>query len=149
MAANRPSRASLWIAGLATAALLGLAAPLAAVLGVLLAPTIGTAILDRSQGKGTARITGLFGLAAAAHPAYRLLNGSADWAMAIDQATDPTTLVTAWASQGLGAILAEIAPLLVRAALDSRSRRHAENLHAARQALEAEWGVPPAGQPPL
>lgn len=140
-----PGRLLLWFWSMAAALLLLTATPAAVVLGILLAPSIAAYTLDRTAGRTLARVTLLFGAAAVPSPLVRLWTAGMDVDTAIELASSPGVLATAWAAQALGVLLAVAAPQVVVVVLEAQSRLQTARLLAARAVLEAEWGIPPPG----
>jgi len=136
-------RASLWFWGLAFSLLMVAAAPVAALLGILLAPSIATRALDRSPKHELSHAVLLFGGVGVARPLVRLLSSGMEWAPAIGLASDAGILAIAWSSQILGGLLMEIVPLIARIILERRLKLHVAQLTATRATLETEWGTPP------
>ena len=65
-------------------------------------------------------------------------------AAAATLATDPDNLMIAWGMAAAGWLLAELAPVVVRAVLEALSLSRAARLRAERARYEAEWGFAPA-----
>lgn len=149
MAANaktvHPGKLLLWFWSMAAGLLLLTAAPAAVLLGILLAPSVATYMLDRSAGRALARITLLFGAAAVVGPLVRLWTAGMGLDTAIELACGPGALAIAWVAQILGILLAAAAPQVV-VVLEAQSKLQAARLLAARAVLEAEWGIPPPGE---
>jgi hypothetical protein len=131
----------IWLQGLLCGALVTLATPVAVLLGVLLAPAIGVAMLDRSLGKPRARTAFLFGAAWSVEPVRMLWGNGGDLTMATRLATDPAVVGRAWLAAGGGWLLAVMAPWGVGAALGIADEVRRTRLKARRERLREEWGM--------
>lgn len=139
-AAAKPRRGStLWLQGLACGALVTLATPTALLAGVLLVPTFVVALTDHAAGKAATRAVALYGLAGLTLPLTALWTGGHTMEQSIGLVTDPATLSIAWAGQAAGWLLAEAAPLAVRAVLEAKTVALTMKLRADRAALAADW----------
>jgi hypothetical protein len=138
--AGTPRRGStLWLQGLACGALVTLATPTALLVGVLLVPTFVVGVTDRAAGKPVTRAVLLYGLAGLTLPLIGLWTGGHSMEQSVGLVTDPVTVAIAWAAQGAGWLLAEAAPLAVRAVLEANAVALTMKLRAERAALEADW----------
>jgi hypothetical protein len=137
-----------WMAGLACGVLIMLAAPTAALAGVLLLPAILVFALDRLPGRPVGTIVLIAGGAMALSPLLRLWGGGGDWAVARDLLANVSTIAAAWAVQGAALLAAELAPVIARLAMELRVAAQAAALRSARTRLESEWGLPPADPVP-
>jgi len=135
---------TLWLQGLACGAVVALATPLAVMGGLLLAPGIGALLLERRAVPLAARVALLCGAAAAAAPLAALWQSGLGVAGAVTVASDPAVLAGCWAAQAAGWLATQLAPMLVRVALDLRAAATAARLRAERARYEAEWEIPPA-----
>lgn len=142
------SNVLMWMQGLACGGLVAVLPPVALLLGVLLGPTLLAAYLDRQPGKPIARSVLLCTLAACVKPVRALWAAGHSMAASIALATDADVLGTAWAAAAAGWLLAELAPVAVRVALEAFSLSRAARLRAARAALADEWGLDGSDQPP-
>lgn len=133
-----------WLPGVACGALVTLATPTALLLGVLLVPSGLLFVLDRAEGKPTARAVLLFGLATAIAPVLALWSGGHTLANSLSLLSDPVTPAAAWAAQGAGWLLMELLPLGVRAVSEMQTAATLHRLRTERAALEQAWGIPPA-----
>lgn len=140
-----PGRSLLWLQGLLCGVLAALATPTALVLGALLAPGIVAVALDRAPGRPVARSMLLFGLSATVVPLISLWKTGHTLEVASALASDPGRLAIAWAAAGAGWLLAQLAPTLVRLALDSAAVSRRRRLQALRARYAEEWGVSDAG----
>jgi hypothetical protein len=109
---------------------------------VLLGPGLVALVLDGRPGKPVARAMLLFGLAPAVAPLRALWTSGHTLEMAMAQLADPRTLAFAWAAAACGWLAAELAPLVVRAALDAAAAARRRRLLAARRECAEEWGYP-------
>ena len=91
------------------------------------------------------RQVALFGAALSIGPVMRLWRGGGGVADALALLGDVGVLGTAWAACAVGWLLAELAPVLVRVALDRSDHAQEAALLAARRRIEERWGVPPRG----
>ena len=88
----------------------------------------------------------LFGLAGTVQPLVDLWHAGHTIPIALDMASDTTTLATAWAAQGGAWLLCELGPLLIALVMEAISGAKAARLRAARATYEEQWGLPPAGR---
>ena len=137
-------RSLIWLQGLLCGALATLATPTALLIGVLFLPAIIATALDRQRGKPIARSIALFGLCGIVGPVLALWAAGHTLDAALMLATDPTDLMVAWGAAGAGWLLAELAPVAVRAVLESVVLARTARLRAERAQQEAEWGFSPA-----
>jgi hypothetical protein len=86
----------------------------------------------------------LFGLAASLRPLLALWTGGHSMEVSLSLLSDVATPVIAWSAQGGAWLLAQLTPLLVRLALEARSRVEVARLRAERARLAEDWGLPPA-----
>ena len=138
------SRSLIWLQGLACGVLAAIAPGIALGVGGLVAPGLIALKLDKDPGRPVARTVLTFGLAGSVHPMLTLWNAgqSVDAALAI--LTDPAQAGPAWAAAACGWLIAQIAPLGVRAALEAAALTRAARLRAARDALIEAWGLDPS-----
>lgn len=150
-AAGPPSNAVLWAEGLLCGALVTLLPTVALLLGTLLGPAIVAVVLDKQPGKPIARSVGLCTLAASIDPVRTLWAAGHDLAASLALATDMNVVGSAWSAAAAGWLLAELAPLGVRAALEGLSLSRVAQLRARRAALveEFELDAQPADPPPV
>ena len=134
---------SPWLLGLLCGGMLAALPATGLLLGVLLAPAGIAIIADQSQTRPVARVVALMGMVIAAPALSLLWHGSNNIAAALDIAADLRLTATAWAAQGAGWLVAELAPVLVHAALAARAQARIISLQRRRAALEQEWGIPP------
>ena len=147
-AATRGPGSFLWLQGLVCGAIATLATPTFILGGLLLAPAMLSMLTDQSHGKSTARAVVLFGLAGTVQPLADLWHAGHTITIALDMASDATTLVTAWAAQAAAWLLCELGPLLIALVIDTLSGTKIARLRAARAAYEEQWGLPPASRDP-
>jgi len=133
----------LWLQGLACGALATMATPTFVLTSLLLMPSLLSVLMDRAQGKPTARAVMLLGLAGTVQPLVMLWRTGHTIGAALDMVSDPTVLATAWAAQGGAWLLCELGPLLIAFALEAASHARAARLRAERAAYEEQWGMPP------
>ncbi len=81
------------------------------------------------------------GLAGCVHPVITLWNTGQSFATAIAIVTDPTTIGIAWSLAGAGWLLTQIAPLVVRAALEAVALGRSTRLRATRARITEAWGL--------
>lgn len=141
---RRPSL--LWLQGLACGGVATLATPSAILMAILLTPALAAIALDRSEGRAMARTVVLCGMAGAIEPMVTLWKAGHTNDVALGLALDTRVFVLAWAAQGAGWLASELAPLLVRLALESAAAARVAALRRARARYEEEWdlGSPPA-----
>jgi hypothetical protein len=142
--AEEAPRSLIWLQGLICGGVATLATPSAFLGGVLLAPAILAYKLDREPGHPLARAILVCTLAGAIHPLFRLWLGRHTLALASLLLSDPWTYAAAWGAAAGAWALAELIPVLVRAALEVAAISRATRLRAQRAQLEREWGIPPA-----
>ena len=143
MATAAPARrhSLTWLQGLACGGVVTLAAPSALLLAVLLGPTLLALSLDRQTGRPTARGVALCNMAASVGPLRTLWASGHSMAMAASLAMNVQVLGQAWSAAAAGWLLAEAAPIAVRAVLEALSVSQAARLRAARSRLVEEWGL--------
>jgi hypothetical protein len=129
----------VWLQGLLCGAMAMLAPPTAVLMGVLLAPSILALMFDRQAGRPRARSIALFGMAASVAPLRTLWVSGHTMAAAGALLGDLHVLGLAWAAGAAGWLLAEAAPIAVRAALEALSISRAAQLRALRARLADEW----------
>jgi hypothetical protein len=136
----------LWLQGLLCGVLAALATPTALVLGILLGPGLLALVLDRAPGRPAARAMLLFGLSATVFPLMALWKAGHTMAAASVLASDPDTLALAWSAAGAGWLLVQIAPHVVRLALEAVALARTRQVRALRARCAEEWGLPDRGQ---
>ncbi len=142
-AAGSRGAAAIWLGGLVCGAVVALATPYAVLAGAALAPGVLVLLLEGAPGGPWARPVLTIGVATLVQPALSLWAAGHQMAAALALAGDPHGLAASWAWQGLGWLLLEIGPPLIRLALDGTARARATRLLADRARIEAEWGIPP------
>jgi hypothetical protein len=135
----------LWLQGLGCGLLLTLATPTAVLAGVLLAPALLAAALDRAPGRPVARPLLLIGLAGAARPLATLWWMGHHMATAWDLLSDPAVMAAAWGGQALLWLAMELGPLFAMLAAEAAVAARAAHLRASRRHYEEQWGLPPGG----
>jgi hypothetical protein len=138
-ARTRP-HSMIWLQGLLCGAIVTFAPPTALLMGILLGPTLLALLLDRQPGRPKARSVALFGMAASIEPLRSL------WANGHTMSVVPSLLGLrvvgmAWAAAAAGWLLAEVAPVAVRATLEALSVSRTVRLRALRARLTEEWGL--------
>jgi hypothetical protein len=146
--ASAGGRSVVWISGLACGVLVAVAPGVATVAGGLLAPGLVAVKLDREPGRPVARTVLTCGLAACVQPVITLWNAGQSFEAATAIITDPKVLCIAWGAAGAGWLLAQTAPLAVRAALEAGAITRAAQLRAARSKLAEAWGLSQAKDGP-
>lgn len=148
--AKAPGRSMLWVQGLACGLLLAMAAPLALVLGVALAPSLLWAAFAPASAQGTGRVMLVYAVAALAPFTTTLWDVAQSWPAAQMLLEGMRVPALAWAAQGGGWLLGQVAPLVARMVLDARVGVRAARLREARERLRAEWGMDdgPVGEEP-
>jgi hypothetical protein len=131
----------VWLQGLLCGALAMLAPPTALLMGVLLGPAVLALLFDRQAGKPRARSIALFGMAASVDPLRTLWGSGHSMQVAVALLGSLHVLGTAWAAAAAGWLLAEVAPVAVRATLEALSISRAGRLRASRARLADEWGL--------
>jgi membrane-associated phospholipid phosphatase len=147
VAATPRQHSMVWLQGLLCGAMAMLAPPTALLLGVLLGPAVLALMLDRQPGRPRARSIALFGMAASVDPLRTLWVSGHAMTDAAALLGDLHVLGTAWAAAA-GWLLAEAAPVAVRATLEALTISRTARLRALRSRLSEEWRLdPPAAEP--
>lgn len=128
----------IWLQGLLCGALVALAPSMAVLLAVFLGPAIAAAMFDREPGKPRARAAFLLTASSCIEPVQNLWSGSGDMGTVLSLA--PNTLLRTWIAAGTGWALAELGPIVFRAAVTFNDRRRRSRLEALREKLKEEWG---------
>ncbi len=139
-------RSLIWVQGLLCGALATLATPTALLVGVLFLPPLIAGVVDHQPGKPIARSMALFGFCGIVSPVLNLWAAGHTIAGASRLATDLTNLMQAWGMAAAGWLLAELAPIAVRAILEALALSRASSLRAERARYEAEWGFAPTAE---
>jgi hypothetical protein len=148
-AAAPPRQGSMvWLQGLLCGAMAMLAPPTALLLVVLLGPAVLALVFDRQPGRPRARSIALFGMAASVDPLRTLWVGGHTMPVAAALLGDLHVLGTAWAAAAAGWLLAEGAPVAVRATLEALSISRAAGLRASRTQLADAWRLDSAASDP-
>src|SRR4051794_33615031 len=105
----------VWLQGLLCGAMATLATPTALLLGVLLAPALLALVVDRQPGRPRARSIALCGMAASIDPLRALSTGDHSIFNATTLLGNSRVVGAAWIAAAAGWLLAEIAPVGVRA----------------------------------
>lgn len=137
----RRRQSLIWLQGLLCGAMATLATPTTLLLTMLLAPSLLALALDRKAGRPKARSIALANMAASVAPLHSLWAGGHTMSAAIALLTDGGAVAGAWSAAAGGWLLAELAPVAVRAALDGTSAARATRLRAERARLSAAWGL--------
>jgi hypothetical protein len=136
-------RSLIWLQGLVCGALVTVATPTALLVAGLLAPAAVAYYLDRVPGRPVVRTVLLFGLAGGIGALRTLWGTGHNVSVALALLGDPAALLPAWGAAAIGWLLAELAPLGVRLALEIACRTRISELRVARARYEAEWGLSP------
>ena len=132
-----------WVQGMGCGLLLAVSPATLLLLGGLMVPLAPAMLSDNAPGHPVARSVALFGGALSIGPVMRLWHVGGGMAEALALLGDVGVLGTAWAACAVGWLLAELAPVLVRVALDRTDQAQEAALLVARRRLEERWGVPP------
>jgi membrane-associated phospholipid phosphatase len=147
VAATPRQHSMVWLQGLLCGAMAMLAPPTALLLGVLLGPAVLALMLDRQPGRPRARSIALFGMAASVDPLRTLWVSGHAMTDAAALLGDLHVLGIA-AAAAAGWLLAEAAPVAVRATLEALTISRTARLRALRSRLSEEWRLdPPAAEP--
>jgi hypothetical protein len=133
----------VWLSGLACGVLAAITPGVALVAAGLLAPGFMALKLDREPGRPVARTVLTCGLVGCVHPVITLWNAGQSFEAAMAIVTDPGAIGVAWSAAAAGWLLTQVAPLLVRAALEAGALARATRLRAARVRLAEAWGLDP------
>lgn len=131
----------IWLQGLLCGAMAALATPTTLLLMTLLAPALLALLFDRQPGRPTARSVALANMAGSIGPLHDLWTAGHTMGAALGLVADARVLAQAWSAAAGGWLLAELAPIAVRWALDGGSAARAARLRVARARLCAEWGL--------
>ncbi len=118
-----------------------LATPTALLLGVLLGPGLLAIVFDHEPGRPRARSIILCSMATAVEPMRTLWTTGHSMATATALLGDLQVVGTAWAAAAAGWLLAEIAPMAVRVALEALSLARVTRLRGERARLVQAWGL--------
>ncbi|HME21366.1 MAG TPA: hypothetical protein VKI44_08445 [Acetobacteraceae bacterium] len=146
---RQPRQHSLiWLQGLLCGAVVTLATPTALLLGVLLGPALLAILLDREPGRPRARSIALCSMAASVDPLRTLWTAGHSMAAATALLGNVQVVGTTWSAAAGGWLLAEVAPIAVRAILEALSIARGARLRAERAKLVEAWGLeaPPDDQ---
>lgn len=135
------NRSVVWLSGLACGVLAAITPGIAIVVAGLLAPGMIALRLDREPGRPVARTVVTCGLAACVQPVITLWNAGQSFATAIAIVTDPPAIGIAWSACAAGWLLSQIAPLVVRVALEAVALTRSTRLRAARSRVADAWGL--------
>ncbi len=111
------------------------------LIALLLAPGIGAWLMEREAGRPAARVALLCGAAMAVSPVVVLWQSGAGVGGAVTAASDAAVLAGCWAAQGAGWLMAQLAPVVVRLALDAHTLANIARLRGERRRYEVEWGI--------
>ena len=139
--AQAGSRSAIWLSGLACGALVAIAPGVATVAAGLLAPGLLALRLDNEPGRPVARTVLTCGLTGCVHPVMTLWNMGQTFSTAVAIVTDPGTIVLAWSLAAGGWLMAQGAPLLVRAALEAAALARTAKLRTMRTRIAEAWGL--------
>jgi hypothetical protein len=142
---DRPGRAGrpslIWLQGLGCGALLTFAAPMALLLGVLMAPSLATLVAEQEGERGTTRAVAFAGGAASLTPAWRLWSSGDSMEAAWASLLDPWVLGLAWGAGATAWALCQILAVLLRVVWDVREAARARAIEAELKASAAEWDL--------
>jgi hypothetical protein len=111
------------------------------VAGGLLAPGVVALKLDQEPGRPVARTVLTCGLAGCVQPIITLWNTGQSFNAAMAIVTDPAAIGLAWSAAAAGWLLTQLAPLLVRAALEAGALARATRLRTMRGKIAEAWGL--------
>jgi hypothetical protein len=131
----------VWLSGLACGVVVAIAPGVATVAAGLLAPGIVALKLDRQPGRAVARTVLTCGLAGCVQPITTLWNLGQSFDTALAILEDPVTIATAWGLAAAGWLMTQVAPLVVRMALEATALARATRLRAARGRIAEAWGL--------
>jgi hypothetical protein len=131
----------VWLSGLACGVVVAIAPGVATVAAGLLAPGIVALKLDRQPGRAVSRTVLTCGLAGCVQPVITLWNLGQSFDTALVILQDPATIATAWGLAAAGWLMTEVAPLLVRTALEAAALARATRLRALRGRIAEAWGL--------
>jgi hypothetical protein len=131
----------VWLSGLACGVMVAIAPGVATVVAGLLAPGLVALKLDRQPGRAMARTVLTCGLAGCVQPIMALWNLGQSFDTAVTILEDPATIATAWGLAAAGWLTTEVAPLVVRAALEAAALARATRLRALRGRIAEAWGL--------
>ena len=131
----------IWLSGLACGVMVAVAPGVATLAAGLLAPGILALKLDREPGRAVARTVLTCGLAGCVQPVITLWNMGQSFDVAVAIVMDPATIGMAWSLAAAGWLLTEVAPLLVRVALEGTALARATRLRAIRGRIAEAWGL--------
>lgn len=134
-------RPIVWLSGLACGVLVAIAPGVATVAGGLLAPGLVALKLDREPGRAVARTVLTCGLAGCVQPVITLWNMGQSFDTALAILSDPATIAMAWSLAAAGWLMTQVAPLLVRTALEAAALARATRLRAVRGRIAEAWGL--------
>lgn len=135
------NRSLVWLCGLACGVLVAVAPGIALLAAGLLAPGLASIKLDGEPGRPIARAVMTCGLAGCVHPVIALWNSGQSFDTAMRIVTDPPVIGLAWCAAAAGWLLAQVAPLAVRAGLEAVALTRATQLRARRAHLAETWGL--------
>ena len=139
----KPGGGGLWLLGLLSGAMVGLATPYALVVAAFLAPAIVLLAIDSGAAKPVGWPIATIGAATLVKPLCGLWMGGHGMAQAMEIAGDARGLAVAWGLQGIGWLVIELAPALIRVGLEGAAQARAAGLRHLRGRIEEEWGVAP------
>ncbi len=142
-AAAKPGGHALWFLGLLSGAMVALATPYALVVAAFLAPAIILLAIDSAPGKPVGWPIATIGAATLVKPLSALWMGGHGMAQAMEIVGDARGLALAWGLQGIGWLVIELAPTVIRVGLEGAAQAKAARLRHMRRRIEEEWGVAP------
>ena len=143
--ADRPGagggRSVVWLSGLACGVLAAVAPGVVLLAAGLLLPGLVALWLEREAGRPRTRSMMTFGLAGCVQPVITLWNAGQSLDAAWSMAFDPAVLLIAWSAAAAGWLMAELAPLGVRAFMEAGAVAQTAHLRLARARLVEAWGL--------
>jgi hypothetical protein len=100
-------------------------------------------VIDRAPGKPTARAMLLCGAAAAVAPLTSLWRSGHTIDGALHLVSDLALVMTAWGAQAVGWLIGELAPILIRGALEAGVTAQTARLKLERARLQEAWSLGP------
>jgi hypothetical protein len=134
-------RSVVWLSGLACGVLAAIAPGVATLAAGLLAPGLVALKLDREPGRPMARTVVTCGLAGCVQPVITLWNTGQSFGAAVAIISDPATIGIAWGAAAAGWLVTQVAPLIIRVALEATALARAARLRSVRGRIVEAWGL--------